>query len=106
MNSDEEIWEKAKQRCVNDIINNAPFSDVVLVLIKDANIRAETHLKTLSQKEILELSKEQPSASQSKSKPKALSLLDKVSALARAAGKALGIKPKRKGFITKSIKIV
>ncbi len=104
MNSDEEIWEKAKQRCVNDIINNAPFSDVVLVLIKDANIRAEAHLKTLSQKEILELSKEQPSASQSK--PKAFSLLEKVSALATAAGKALGIKPKRKGFITKSNKIV
>jgi predicted CopG family antitoxin len=104
VNSDEEIWEKAKQRCVNDIINNAPFSDVVLVLIKDANIRAETYLKTLSQKEILELSKEQSSASQSK--PKTFSLLEKVSALATAAGKALGIKPKRKGFITKSNKIV
>lgn len=104
MNLDEEIREKAKQRCVNDIINNAPFSDVVLVLIKDANIRAETYLKTLSQKQILELSKGQPSASQSKLET--LSLLDRVYALVRAASKALGIKPKRKGFITKSNKIV
>lgn len=94
----EKAKSEAKQRLINDFINNATLPSIVELLIKEASIKADEYLKTLSEEQISSLVVAAPKP---EDKPVALSWIDKSIAFINQIKKKIGINSRRKGFVTR-----